>query len=83
MHRRYNLERQGWQEWFRQNVLLGHEVATESGKQEVLEAWDTCLQDGDMATARVGSGKEEAEEEGARAPISVFFFFTIYSVQYY
>ena len=74
MQRRHNLERKSLQEWFRRYVLSGHDVATESGKQEVLKAWDTCVRDGDVATARVGSGKEEAEKEGARAP-SLFFFF--------
>ena len=63
-----------WQEWFRRYVPSGNEVATEAGKQGVLKALATCVRDWDVATARVGSGKEEAEKEGGRAPISVFFF---------
>ena len=74
MQRIYDLQRESTRQRIRQDVLLGHEVATESGKQQVLEAWDTCVRDGTVATARVGSGKEEAEKEGARAP-SLFFFF--------
>ena len=68
-----------WQEGFRRYVLSGHEVATESGKQGVLEALATCVRYGDVATARVGYGKEEAEKEGARAPISAFFFYNFFS----
>ena len=77
MQRRHNLERKSLQEWCPRYVLSGHEVATESGKQELLKAWDTCVRDGDVAAARVGSGKEEAEKEGARAP-SLFFFLQIF-----